>query len=238
MAEENELYPTTIWTEIEQLPQADEATMLRMLDRLLRAYCGPLEAHLKFRFRATEEQAKDWLQSFVWKKVLLQNLLANASKDKGRFRSFLVSTLDNFVRGELRKKQLPTEPLDEVPEAAASARPAGTDPFDLAWARTVLAQAVQGTQHHCDHWDRGRLIWEVFRLRLYEPMITGHEPIPYKELVTRLGFKDDAEAGNALITAKRIFQTQLRAIIREYVKEEAAIEAEIRELIGIFSGAG
>jgi hypothetical protein len=58
-------YPTTIWSEIERTRQADEAAVQRALDVILCKYYRPLKAHLVFRFRASEDQAADWLQSFV-----------------------------------------------------------------------------------------------------------------------------------------------------------------------------
>jgi hypothetical protein len=50
-----------------------------------------------------------------------------------------------------------------------------------------------------------------------------------------LGFRSAAEAGNALITARRRFVRSLRSVVGMYCRTEQEIDAEIRELMAIFS---
>ena len=78
-------------------------------------------------------------------------------------------------------------------------------------------------------------IWDLFRLRLLEPLLEGTAPVPYRELFLRLGFQSEAEAGNALITAKRVFQRALRQVVAEYAPTDQAVETEIRELMEVLS---
>lgn len=233
------LYPTTIWSEIGRIQEGDEETTLESLNNLITTYYVPLKLHLVSKFKVSEEQASEWLQDFVWKKVLLKNLVANADQAKGKFRSFLLNTLDRFVISELRKRRSNVVALEDISEGeiAGSGMDASADPMDLAWARTVMVQALQQMQAHCEQTERGKAIWQVFLLRLYAPLLENKEPIPYKELVDRLGFRNDVEAGNALITAKRMFQRFLRTVIGRYLKHEADINKEIRQIIAIFGSS-
>ncbi len=242
-AEQNGFYPTTAWSEIDRAGHSDGPATRKVLEGLLQKYYPPLQAELVRSFRVSEDRAQDWLQSFVWKKVLLQNLLARAERGRGRFRTFLINALLNFVRDEIdhagRQRRSPsggtvsTEEMGEAEPAAEGASP-GSE-MDRAWGRGIVAQAIELVRTECeakgDH--RG---WEVFRVRLLAPALDGSEKPAYKKLYAQLGFQSDAEAGNALITAKRRFFRSLRSVVGKYCRTEEEIDDEIRELMAIFSG--
>jgi DNA-directed RNA polymerase specialized sigma24 family protein len=240
-------FPTTIWSEIARLRQADSEAARIALDSLLAKYGPPLKACLVRQFRVDEDQAADWFQSFVWKKVLLKNLFTSADRNRGKFRTFLVNTLQNFVRDEIehaaRQRRSPSgglvslEDEEVVKQEPPDNRDDPSHALDVAWARGVVAETLRQMQAECEGKGNQR-IWEVFRLRLLEPQLEGAEPIPYKELFNRLGFQSDAEAGNALITAKRMFTRLLRSVIAEYARTEQDIDAEINELRRILGGPG
>lgn len=236
-------YPTTIWTEIERADQPDQPAALQALESLLARYYGPLRNHLMFKFQASETQAEDWLHSFVWRKVLLETLLAHARKDRGRFRTFLLNALDNFVVSEQRRersaKRRPQSGLEslEGPEArqvrSPEAGPANT--FDREWARAVVEEAVGRMQAECAA--KGETArWSLFERRVLNPLLDGVRPPPYDELVGPLGFRSPAEAFNTLLTGKRMFARLLRAVVAEYAKP-GEVEAEIRELQAILARA-
>lgn len=238
MGDTGGVYPTTIWAEILTLGDPENPAAVELLNKLLQKYYSPLQQHLVYKFQVSEEQAADWLQSFVLKKVLLKNIIAQAQTERGRFRNFLLRCLDNFVVSELRnsKKEIETQPLDiENMEVAAPGEGSSRDPFDLEWARAVLTQVLHQMEVHCRQSERSQVVWEVFQLRLLQPLLEGEEPIAYKELVDLLGFHTDVEAGNALLTAKRLFQRKLRSVVAEYAKEPKQIEAEIDDLKAVFA---
>jgi len=230
-------YPTTIWSEVARAGKPDAPEALAALENLLRRYYPSLQAHLVFKFRTNRDEAADWLQEFVQRKVLLGHLLAEAAREKGRFRTFLLNALDNFVCSELRRakaqKRKPEQgicALDELTpgESAALAREE-PDPFSASWARIVLDQTLQLMETECER-DGCAERWGVFKVRVLEPMLDGAEPMPYEEVVQRIGFSSPAEASNALITGKRMFHRLLRQVVAEYAGEGADMEDEIHEL--------
>jgi RNA polymerase sigma-70 factor (ECF subfamily) len=244
-------YPTTIWAEIERAQDPDSEAACQALEGMLAKYYPPLQRQLVRDFQVSEDQAADWLQSFLWKKVLLRNLFASAARKRGKFRTFLITALQNFVRDELehraRQRRAPSGgmvPLEKIGEAAsiATRQEAGRS-LDRAWGRALLENALAEMRSECEgKGKRQKQVWEVFRLRLLEPEMDGVKPPPYKELFDRLGFKDDAEAGNALITAKRMFRRFLRSEVAKWERKvskwertEEEIDEEIRELITIFA---
>jgi RNA polymerase sigma-70 factor (ECF subfamily) len=233
------LYPTTIWSEVQR---AEDSTLA--LERLLKQYYRPLHAHLQFKFHVDEGQASDWLQEFIRQKVLLDAVLAKASKARGRFRTFLLNTMDNFVISELRRQNAQVRrpagghvsfdefTSNELAEISASEG----QQFDVEWARAVLAETVARMEAECQAKGRPDR-WEVFKTRLLEPLFDGAAAPRYEELVSKLGFRSPAEASNALITAKRMFDRLLREVIAEYAGEGADLGAELRELKQALSGA-
>lgn len=235
-------FPTTHWSVVEQVRLGDESAALQALERLLVIYQKPLQAFLMRKFLSTEDQAADWLQGFVWKKVLVSQLLANAERTKGRFRTFMATALENFVISEIRRGHCRLRspaggsiPLHEAPELAAAGLPSQHHQFNVAWGQAVLSETCRRMRQECLK-KRQQRLWAVFEVRLLEPILSGTAPVPYKTLCAQLDFKSDAEAGNALITAKRMFARLVRSVIREYASNEGEVEAEIGELMNSFRG--
>ncbi len=235
-------YPTTQWSEVARISGADSRAALGALNDLVKKYYEPLRAHLVFKFQVTEDQANDWLQGFLLTKVLLDNLLAHAAEAKGRFRTFLLNSLDNYVFDELRRSnrqcRKPQGGFARIEELGPGDRGelAGQteDRFAANWARAVIEQVVARMRAECRRTHQARR-WEVFRVRVLDPILEGVPLMPYDELVSRFGFQSPAEASNVLITAKRMFHRILRQVVGEYAGDGADVEAEIKELKAILA---
>jgi len=225
------IFPRTDWAELGKAAEAEPIS----LDRLVRLYWQPLKIFLMATFPGLKEQADTLLQDFAEDKLLQEGWLGKADRNRGRFRDFLKTSLRNFVLNRLKLKGVKDPPisLEELerepaePEAAAEA-------FDLAWARTVLAETLRRMEADCknpgaDQPRRGR-IWELFRLRLLEPILNGAAEPPYLELMDRCGLKSPSEASNTLLSAKRIFKGHVNQVIKEYARQDAAAAAEVSAL--------
>ena len=77
------LLPSTHWSEIASASHNRQQKGGVTLDRLLTRYQAALLARVSFRFRATEDGTQDLLQSFVAKKILGKELLAQANPARG-----------------------------------------------------------------------------------------------------------------------------------------------------------
>lgn len=234
--------PTTHWSLIYLASQADREAGLKALDGLLRTYERPLLVHLRAKFRVPEDQARDWFQGFAEKKVLGNRLLEKADEAKGKFRTFVLNALDNFVADEFdRQNSLKRKPpggvvtLEEAPEAdavAAAEQPAHSTDYEWAW--TVVDRAkergrafyeTQGTPRTWAAFCEGALAWRA-------------ERPSNVELAQRHGFESAKQVEGAITTAQRQFGKQLRAVVAEYVQDESQIEDEIHDLIAILAGSG
>jgi len=130
----------------------------------------------------------------------------------------------------VKKAPLSLEELDLEPAESEAA----AEEFDLAWARTVLAETLRRMEADCkspaeDQPRRGN-IWEMFRIRLLEPIFNGAAVVPYEELIERFGLKSPTDASNMLLSAKRIFKANLNRVIKEYAQQDAAAAMEIQAL--------
>jgi len=214
------------------------------LNELLQKYQTPLLTHLRWRFGAAAEQAEDWFQSFVEKKVLEKHLLASARRERGRFRTFLLNALDNFVADELRREHraLRRPPGGFVPgdgrvEGLPAVPATLADPSDVAWARAVLAQAMTRLREYYAAKGRPEL-WQVFHEGFARPILDEVEPPGMAELAQRFGFPSARHASNRLLTAKQQFKRCMELVVGEYMEGAQAIEAELRDLMAILAGSG
>jgi DNA-directed RNA polymerase specialized sigma24 family protein len=64
---------------------------------VLRAYLPALRAHLVIRRRVHPDRADDLLQGFCSDQVLEKDLVPRAERDRGKFRTFLLTALDRYA---------------------------------------------------------------------------------------------------------------------------------------------
>jgi hypothetical protein len=199
----------------------------------LNLYRHALWSHLVHRRRIDPQRADDLLQDFILRKILQYNLLGRADRTRGKFRTLLLTCLDNFVRGAAGK----TDRQIEFPQSfdPADDRPGLDQEFDIPWARQVLQESVRRMQAECRHSNRLD-IWDIFQSRILAPALEGAAALSYEQLVARHHLSSPAQASNLLMTSKRMFERNLRGVIGEY-SEEDQIDGEIADLREILSHA-
>lgn len=232
----NSQFSVTSWTLVGLAGVDDPEARHAALTRLLLRYLPPLRSHLLNRKRIDPHRADDLLQDFVADKVLAAGIMQKAVREKGKFRTFLLVALDRFVLNRMRDqraaKRSPTEGMAGSVEEAAEV--CGSDgnmnrAFDVDWARTILEETISRMRETCRAGGRQSL-WELFEDRVVGPSLHGAQPTPYAELSARFNFQSPAEAGNFVLTGRRMFIRLLREVIAEYASDEAAVDDEIADL--------
>lgn len=231
------IFPATQWTAL----GGAAAGGTEDLDRLIRLYWAPLRIFFVATFPRLRQDADTWLQDFAEDKILKAGWLARADRDRGRFRDFLKTSLRNFVFDRLNlaaAKRVPV-PLDEAEPDLAQPMPP-SEAFDLMWVRTVLAETLKRMETDCRDaaldQPRRTFIWEMFQVRLLDPIFNDTEPPPYSELIRRFGLVSPTDASNLLLSGKRIFKSHLNRVIQEYSGRDAATAAEINALEEFVAG--
>jgi DNA-directed RNA polymerase specialized sigma24 family protein len=225
------IFPRTDWAELTKAADAEQAP----LDRLIRIYWQPLKIFLVATFPGLSGQADELLQDFAGDKMLREGWLKKADQTRGRFRDFLKISLRNFILDHLSRAEVknPPIPLDEL-EQEISETPATAEEFDLAWTRAVLSETLRRMEADCQKpgkdQPRRSCIWEMFRIRLLEPLFHDAPQMPYDQLVQRFGLKSPLDASNTLLSGKRIFKAHLDEVIRDYAGKDAATDLEVEAL--------
>lgn len=236
-------YPTTQWSLVRAASSPEPGARQEALAQLVRRYAAVLQFHLVRDRNLTPDRADDVLQSFLADKVLADGLLDFADPARGKFRTFLATSLDRYLVSQVRAERAQKRgggkvrvPIDEGLPVVDGRSPSPDQAFDVSWARQVLTDAVQSMQAECLATGRSD-VWGVFEGRVLSPLLQGGEQVPYSELVARHGFVSPSQASNALVTANRMFVRALRRIVGAYTASAAETEEEIADLRRILSGS-
>ena len=229
--------PPTHWRDVKAACDLNCEKGHLAVEKLLVRYRPPLLVHLRGKFSMDSHMAADFFQDFIHLKVITGNLLRRADQKRGRFRTFLLSALDNCVVDRLRQRNIRRNkppggllPLDAVTEASL---PSLVDLHDhrteVMWGQAVIAGALLNM--HNELAKRGRKdIWVVFERRVLRPLLDDQPPLDYGRLAKKCGYRSPAAAFNVLVTAKRMFKRHLRGVVAEYVKGDRALEDELGHL--------
>jgi hypothetical protein len=227
-------FPSTRWSLVCLARAGDCLKRREALDELLRLYLPALRAYLLYRRRIEPDRAEDLLQGFIVRQVLERELLARADANRGRFRSFLLKSLQNYVFSELASPGPEEVALDlDLPGNAVH------EVFELEWARQLLQETLRRMKQECLR-DGQVARWELFACRVVLPTLIGSQPPTYQALVERFGFRSPEQASNALVTAKRHFERTIRTVIAEMenASGDEEIDAEIADLCGTLARVG
>jgi RNA polymerase sigma-70 factor (ECF subfamily) len=236
-----EAFLTTHWSLIENIRSTEDRDRA-LIGVLLDNYWKPVYCYLR-RKGYDNEQAKDLTQGFFHEIVLNKNLVQRADQAKGKFRSFLLHALNQYVINEEEKqseqKRIPRErlvPIDAVDPAAIPQRVSELDPedsYNYAWLSALLDEVLAEVEAGCTR-DGLEIHWKVFRERVVQPILSDGRPPSLAELSERYEIEDEKKASNMTITVKRRFQMALKEHIRRTVLSEDQISDELGELTKFF----
>jgi hypothetical protein len=241
------VFHSTRWSQVVRAADADPAVRRAALTSLLTTYLPALSSYMRWHRRIPADRLDDLLQGFVCDQVVAGELFSSADPNRGQFRMFILKSLERYVRRvhrfETARKRTPHNGLvslnDDDGHGVAAAtvdddvESAGVS-FDLAWAREVIRQAMLRMRDDCGR--RGRdVLWTLFEERVVKPIFEDVPALNYETLVARLGLTSAAQAGNLLITSKRMFGRHIRDVIGEYASDDADVEEELRHLWTVFS---
>src|SRR5947209_5553659 len=98
-------FPSTHWWLVTGSAAGTPTERRAALAALLEQYLRPLRLYLVRGRKIPVSKAEELLQSFVLSKVLEQDLLASADRSRGKFRTFLLASLNRFIADEFRHRQ-------------------------------------------------------------------------------------------------------------------------------------
>lgn len=230
-------FQTTRWSLIVRA-RGEGALARSALEALCRAYWFPLYAFAR-RNGASRHDAEDLVQAF-FSHVLASDFVARAEPEKGRFRSFLLASLRNFMAKEharetAQKRGGGARPVDFDEEAAEErlglTATAGeltpSEHFERDWALALLEQALDRLAAE----QRAMGKAEVFA-RLRPLLRAGPEKGDYEALAAELR----VAKGTLAVTVHRL-QQRYRELVRAEILQTVAsaddMDEELRHLLSI-----
>lgn len=233
-------FATTHWSVVRAAGEPGSSQADAALEKLCRTYWYPLYAYIRRR-GYSEHDAQDLAQEF-FARLLEKNYPGQADPRKGKFRSFLLLTLNHFLSDERARAcaqkrgggqavmsldaqaaegRYRLEPVDE-------ATPEKT--FERRWAQAVLEQAVARLRQEYTASGKGRL-FDV--LQHFQP---GEQPtLSYAEAAAQLGASEGA-VKTLIHRLRQRHQQLVREEIAHTVATAAEVDEELRHLILVIAG--
>lgn len=237
---DSEQFHTTHWSVVLAVRDVDAKERATALERLCCLYWYPLYVYVRRRGFSAED-SQDLTQEF-FKRLLERNDIDSVSPMKGRFRSFLLASMNHFLANEWdrahaqkRGGKVKFISLDEGCPESRYAKEGVPDlnaqrAFERRWAIVLLNEAMVRLQAETRAAGKGALFQRLKSFLESEP-----EPGEYAGVAKEL----DWTPGAVAITVHR-----LRARYRELVLEEIAhtvvapseVEDEMRSLLRALQG--
>jgi len=232
-------FQTTHWTVVLRAGEPDsEGSAQQALSGFCEAYWPPLYSFLRHRGYASAD-AQDLVQGF-FAQLLEQNTLNRADREKGRLRTFLLGSLENFLHNEYDRARalkrgggrqvLSIE--EHLPEAEAAmlatVHLSDAGCYDLVWASNIVSRAWKNLQNEFKAESKAEWLEEL------RPFVAGGSAKPpcQEEAATRLGVPI-ATLRTWLSRLRQRFRESLRAEVGSTVSDPVDIDGELRHLYQI-----
>lgn len=229
-------FRTTHWSMVLRA-RGDSAGAHESLEKLCGAYWYPLYAFVRRRGHSAHD-AQDLTQEF-FARLLEKGWLDGVARERGRFRTWLLSALEHFLINEWHRSRTQRRgggavllSLDDDAEARYLREPA--DPltaeklFDRRWALTLLDRVLARLGAELE--DAGKSAqFEALKFCL------SGKTHAYAEVAAALGMTE----GAVKVAAHRL-RERYRALIRAEIAETVAtveeVDGELRDLFAALSG--
>jgi DNA-directed RNA polymerase specialized sigma24 family protein len=240
-------FPSTDWSALGRLREQPDDRTTEILNLLSSRYWLPICEFVRCRGFA-EHEAQDLTQEF-FAFAFETRLFARADRTRGRFRSFLLGAVRNFVENSRRKertrKRRPVGgfvPLDEAmpPGSDRNVAPAwlgdSEETYNRLWMRTLIDHAL--AQLTADFRAAGRTTHlDLFAACVVKPVLEDGGGMTL-EAAARAHGLDYKTAANRILTAKRAFRRLAAAEVARYAFDADDMAAEEREVLQMLNLSG
>ena len=232
-------FVTTHWSVVLTAGRDDTTRARVALERLCQTYWYPLYAYVRRRGYSPED-AQDLTQEF-FARLLEHKWLGRADQQRGRFRSFLLSSMNHFLADEWDKARAQKRGgnLTHVPlqfgEAETRYCHEPADPvtpeqnYERRWALTLLDQVLQRLRSEYEQEGRGE-----FFATLHPCLVGDRNSQPYAELAGKLGISEGT-VKSAVHRLRQHYRQLLREEIAQTVAAPGEVDEELRHLFAVLS---
>jgi RNA polymerase sigma-70 factor (ECF subfamily) len=232
-------FVTTHWSVVVAAGRPDSPQVIEALEKLCRTYWYPLYAYVRRRGKNAHD-AEDLTQAF-FERLLEKNYIADARRERGRFRCFLLSAFNHFLADEWGRTHAAKRGGDATfvsldaqdAEERYKLEPADeTDAeklFHRRWALTLLETVVGQLRAELAAAGKGQ------QFDVLQGFLMGDKPgVSYGEAAARLNMSE----GAARVAVHRLRQ-RCRQLFRDQIAHTvsgpAEVEDEIRHMFAVLS---
>jgi RNA polymerase sigma-70 factor (ECF subfamily) len=229
-------FRTTHWTAVLLCAQTQAPDCRAALEELCRIYWYPICAFIRRRGFSPED-AKDLTQGFFLH-LLAHRALRKVSPVKGRFRSFLLASVQNYLSdvadrarcvkrgGNIEFVALDAEPVENLSGFGPVDFLTAEKIFDARWALTLMDEAMN--RLHEEYAAQGKAaVFET--LKVFLDPINSRTPLSYEQAANIL----QISIGSVKTLIHRLREqhaVQLRREVARTVNSPAEIDDEIHSL--------
>lgn len=232
-------FATTQWSVVLRAGSSDEGESRDALATLCQAYWPPVFTYIRHRGN-DPDTARDLTQGF-FAALLERRGIAEARQERGRFRSFLLGSVKNFLADEHDRQSAVKrgggrapisiddatwESVLAVQEPATHLTPEAI--FEQRWALALLERARRDLDDEMERSGGGE------RFRRLHPYLASDATAPYRQLASELNMTESA-VRVALHRLRHRFGVKLREHVAQTVDDPAKTEDELRHLIQALS---
>lgn len=230
------VFATTHWSVVLTAGSTETTRAREALSRLCHTYWYPLYAYVRRR-GSSPQDAEDLTQEF-FARLLRKESLSHLTREGGRFRSFLLKSMNRFITDEWRRAHAQKRGAGKIisldaasAESRYSIEPADRHTpetlYDRAWALVLLDAVFHRLREEYARGGKAALFDEL------KFCLTGQRSaIPYVELASRLN-----QPENTVKTQVHRLRQRYRELLREEVAQIVASPSEIEEELRSLCGA-
>jgi RNA polymerase sigma factor (sigma-70 family) len=229
----NHWFATTRWSLVAAAGDVASPTVSQALEELCRSYWQPLYWHVR-RLGHQPAVAQDLTQAF-FAHVLEKRLINSADQQRGKFRTFLLTALRNFLanqheweqalkRGGGRVFPMDFQSAETAYQLESTRQSAPEQAFERQWAVAVLEEAfvTLGREQHAA--GKGPLFEAL------APCLTARDDAPrYAELAEQLGLSP-AAVRKSVGRLRAHYARSIREEVARTISEHENIDEEIKSL--------
>ncbi|HTI72726.1 MAG TPA: sigma-70 family RNA polymerase sigma factor [Candidatus Limnocylindria bacterium] len=234
-----ESFKTTHWSVVLSAGHDSESIAQQALEQLCQAYWFPLYSYVR-RQGQNPDDAKDLTQEF-FSRFLEHGRFAQADRERGRFRTFLLTSLKRFLNEEWRRANRQkrgggvvfTPLAAEDAEHRFSAEPrdhlAPDLLYDRRWAEALLERVLARLRTDYDSTGRAAVYTQL------QQFLWGRQAeISYAEMGKQLGLNEGA-VKVAVHRLRQRFRELLRDEVANTVERPEQIDEELQYLLQAFA---
>jgi len=233
------VFATTHWSVVLSATRRDTTRAQAALARLCQTYWYPLYTYVRRRGHPAHD-AQDLTQAF-FAQLLARHWVGDADRERGRFRTFLLTAMSRFLSDEWDKLRAQKRGggIVHVPVQLDTAETRyGHEPVDNCtpeqcyehqWALTLLENVLRRLRTEYEHEGKGDLF-----AGLNACLVGGRETQPYADLAVRLRMNEGA-VKMAVHRLRKRYRKLLRSEIAETMASTEDVEGELRHLFAVLA---